>query len=72
MQSHINVGTGKDITIKELSQRIAKVTAYEGEIMFDASKPDGTPRKRLDVSRLSNMGWSYAIRPTIRAASTSQ
>lgn len=61
MLSHINVGTGIDCTIKELAESIAKVTGYKGSIIFDATKPDGTPRKLLDVSRLSNLGWNYSI-----------
>ncbi|HAT1613301.1 TPA: GDP-L-fucose synthase [Raoultella planticola] len=61
MLSHINVGTGVDCTIKELAETIAKVTGYKGSIIFDATKPDGTPRKLLDVSRLSNLGWNYSI-----------
>jgi len=56
MQSHINVGTGNDITICELANAIARVTGYTGRIEFDTSKPDGPPRKLLDVSRLSKLG----------------
>ena len=54
-----NVGTGIDITIKELALKIQKITAHEGEIIWDNSKPDGTPRKLMDVSRLKNAGWKY-------------
>lgn len=54
---HINVGTGKDISIKELSLLIKKFVSFEGEIKFDSTKPDGTPRKLLDVSKLNNLGW---------------
>lgn len=61
MLSHINVGTGKDCTIRELAETIAKVTNYEGKLSFDSSKPDGTPRKLMDVSRLSALGWSAKI-----------
>lgn len=61
MLSHINVGTGVDCTIKELAETIAKVTNYNGLVTFDSSKPDGTPRKLLDVSRLSSLGWNYSI-----------
>lgn len=57
MLSHINVGTGTDITIAELAQMLAEVTGFSGEINFDPSKPDGTPRKLLDVSRLASIGW---------------
>lgn len=61
MLSHINVGTGEDVTIAELAQTIKKVVGFEGDLVFDASKPEGTPRKLLDVSRLKNMGWSAQI-----------
>lgn len=61
MLSHINIGTGVDCTIKELAETVSKVTGFKGELKFDSSKPDGTPRKLLDVSRLKNMGWSSAI-----------
>lgn len=61
MLSHINVGTGVDITISELANTVAKVVGYKGEITFDVSKPDGTPRKLLDISRLHNLGWDYSI-----------
>ena len=54
-----NVGTGIDITIKELALKIQKITGHEGEIIWDNSKPDGTPRKLMDVSRLKNAGWKY-------------
>ncbi|MEA1050227.1 GDP-L-fucose synthase [Lamprobacter modestohalophilus] len=57
MCSHINVGTGVDVTIRELAEIIAKVTGYQGELGFDPSKPDGPPRKLLDVSRLHALGW---------------
>lgn len=58
MLSHINVGTGDDVTISELARIIADVTGFAGRIAFDPSKPDGTPRKLMDVSRLSRMGWT--------------
>ncbi|PTQ89768.1 GDP-L-fucose synthase [Agitococcus lubricus] len=61
MLSHINVGTGTDITIRDLALTIAKVTEYQGNIIFDSTKPDGTPRKLMDVSRLANMGWTATI-----------
>ena len=61
MLSHVNVGTGEDITIAELARTLARITGFEGRIAFDASKPDGTPRKRLDVSRLAEMGWRARI-----------
>jgi len=53
----INVGVGKDITIKNIALMIKDIIGYQGEIVFDTSKPDGTPRKLLDVSRLNNLGW---------------
>jgi GDP-L-fucose synthase len=56
-----NVGTGEDITIRELAQKIMDIAGYKGNIMFDASKPDGTPRKLLDVSRINALGWRYKI-----------
>ncbi|WP_210530510.1 GDP-L-fucose synthase [Rubellimicrobium arenae] len=55
--SHINVGTGEDISIAELAQMVAEVTGYQGRIAFDPTRPDGTPRKLMDVSRLAAMGW---------------
>ncbi|MBU2880300.1 GDP-L-fucose synthase [Aliiglaciecola lipolytica] len=61
MLSHINVGTGVDCTIRELVETVAKVTGYEGEISFDATKPDGAPRKLMNVSRLKDLGWQYSI-----------
>ena len=61
MLSHVNIGTGKDCTIRELAETIAKVTGFKGEIRFDPSKPDGTPRKLLDISRLNALGWKATI-----------
>jgi len=61
MLSHINVGTGIDCTIKELTETVAKVVGYKGEIQWDTSKPDGTPRKLMDVSRLERLGWKAKI-----------
>ncbi len=58
MLSHINVGSGSDITIRELAAKISKVVGYKGNIKFDSSKPDGTPRKLMDISRLNNLGWT--------------
>ena len=57
MQSHINVGFGSDVTIKELAQAVAKATGYQGKISFDPSKPDGSPRKWMDSGRLNKLGW---------------
>jgi GDP-L-fucose synthase len=53
----VNVGTGEDVTIKELAHIISEVIGYKGELVFDSSKPDGTPRKLLDISRLCALGW---------------
>ncbi|HEX4870656.1 MAG TPA: GDP-L-fucose synthase [Moraxellaceae bacterium] len=61
MLSHINVGTGTDVTIRELAEMIAAVTGFRGRIDFDTTKPDGTPRKLMDVSRLARMGWRAGI-----------
>lgn len=55
----VNVGTGKEITIKELTEVVARIVGYKGKIEWDPSKPDGTPRKLLDVSKLTNLGWHY-------------
>lgn len=61
MLSHINVGTGEDCTIRELAETVARVTGFTGKLTFDASKPDGTPRKLMDVSRLKALGWQSTI-----------
>ena len=61
MLSHINVGTGVDCAIRELAETMAKVVGFRGNIVFDSSKPDGAPRKLLDVSRLKNLGWEASI-----------
>ncbi|MDC0635458.1 GDP-L-fucose synthase [Flavobacteriaceae bacterium] len=55
-----NIGTGKDITIKELAETIQSVTGHQGKILWDASKPDGTPRKLMDVSKMAETGWKYS------------
>jgi len=60
MLSHINVGTGKDVTIRGLAEAIKQIVGFKGKIIFDITKPDGAPRKLIDVSRLSNMGWKYS------------
>lgn len=57
--SHINIGTGKDLSINELAKLIADVVGFEGEIVHDTSKPDGTPRKLMDVTRINKLGWNY-------------
>ena len=61
MLSHINVGTGVDCTIGQLAQTIAEVTGFTGKLTFDTSKPDGAPRKLMDVSRLRSLGWQASI-----------
>ena len=61
MCSHINVGTGIDCTIRELAETIARVTGFTGQLVWDASKPDGAPRKLLEVSRLRQLGWQASI-----------
>jgi GDP-L-fucose synthase len=61
MLSHINVGSGADCTIRELAETMKKVVGFQGELRFDASKPDGTLRKLMDVSRLRALGWEYTI-----------
>ena len=61
MLSHINVGTGKDITIREMAEAIKKVVGYKGNLTFDTTKPDGAPRKLIDVTRLEDMGWKYGV-----------
>ena len=60
MLSHINVGTGKDVTIKKLAETMKQVVGYDGKLVFDKSKPDGAARKLIDVTRLKNMGWKYS------------
>jgi GDP-L-fucose synthase len=61
MLSHVNIGTGVDCSIRELAETLARVTGFRGAIRFDTSKPDGTPRKLLDVSLLRSLGWSASI-----------
>ena len=58
---HINVGTGKELTIRELSQLVVKAVGFDGEVAFDASKPDGTMRKLIDVSKLHSLGWTHKV-----------
>ena len=66
----VNIGTGTDVTIRELAETVMQVVGFEGRIVFDDSKPDGTPRKLLDVSRLAGLGWTAktALRDGIRLA----
>jgi GDP-L-fucose synthase len=61
MRSHINIGTGKDVTIREMAEIMKGVVGFAGELTFDTTKPDGAPRKLIDVTRLKNMGWRYEI-----------
>ena len=61
MLSHVNIGTGEDCSIKQLAETVKKVSGYPGRLVFDTSKPDGTPRKLLDVGRLNSLGWRYSI-----------
>ena len=61
MQSHINVGSGEDVTITELANTIARTVGYQGKIGFDTSKPDGAPRKWMDSSRLNHLGWQAKV-----------
>jgi len=68
--SPVNVGSGSDVSIRDLAHIIAEVVGFDGEIVWDSSKPDGTPRKLLDVSRLSSLGWSPAIELRDGIAST--
>ncbi len=55
----VNIGTGKEVTIRELAETVKRVVGFEGELVFDSTKPDGTPRKLLDVSKLTGLGWTY-------------
>ena len=57
----VNVGVGEDISIKDLALQIKQIVGYEGELQFDTSKPDGTPRKLMDVSKLTSLGWKATI-----------
>jgi GDP-L-fucose synthase len=57
----INIGTGEDITISDLAKMVSQIVGYEGEIVWDTSKPDGTPRKLLDVSKIKSLGWEPKI-----------
>ena len=61
MLSHINVGTGVDVTIREMAEIMRQVIDYKGKLVFDTTKPDGAPRKLIDVSRLKSMGWKYKV-----------
>jgi len=61
MLSHINIGTGKDVTIREMAETMKQIVGYEGKLTFDATKPDGAPRKLINITRLKRMGWEYGV-----------
>lgn len=61
MLSHLNVGTGEDCTIAEMALTMAEVVGFKGDVVFDSTKPDGTPRKLMDVSKLNQLGWKHSI-----------
>ena len=60
-QTHINIGTGEDLTIKQLAERVKEIVGFQGEISWDNTKPDGTPKKQLDVNLLHKLGWNHKI-----------
>lgn len=60
--SLVNIGTGEDVTIRQLAELIKEIVGFEGELKFNTAKPDGTPRKLMDVTKLSNLGWKYSIK----------
>ena len=62
MLSHINIGTGMDITIREMAETMKQVVGFKGKLIFDTAKPDGSPRKLIDVTRLSDLGWEHATK----------
>lgn len=66
----VNAGTGKELTIKELTELVAEIVGYEGRILWDTTRPNGTPRKLLDVSKATSLGWTYRteLRDGIRLA----
>lgn len=57
----LNVGTGEDVTIRELAETVKEIVGFKGELVFDTTKPDGTPRKLLDVSKLKHLGWTPRV-----------
>jgi GDP-L-fucose synthase len=61
MLSHLNLGSGKDVTIRELANTIKQVTGFQGDIRWDASKPDGMPRKLLNVDKMKALGWQHTV-----------
>jgi GDP-L-fucose synthase len=60
-QGLVNIGSGTDVSIKELAELIVAEVGYEGELVFDKTKPDGTPRKLMDTSKINNFGWAHTI-----------
>tara|TARA_A100001015_G_scaffold320456_1_gene446892 strand:+ start:5254 stop:5532 length:279 start_codon:yes stop_codon:yes gene_type:complete len=68
--SYLNVGTGMDITIRELVDKIAEIYNFKGNVVWDSSKPDGTPQKKLNISRISELGWKSKITLDIGLTST--
>ena len=60
-QGLVNIGCGSDISIKELAELIVEEVGYEGELVFDTTKPDGTPRKLMDTSKINNLGWNFSV-----------
>jgi GDP-L-fucose synthase len=67
---HVNVGSGEDLTIAELARLVAKIVGFEGQISFDASKPDGTPRKLMSAEKIRSLGWSPTIQLAVGLEST--
>ena len=61
-EEHINIGTGEEISIKDLAQFVKKIVDFDGELVFDNSMPDGTPKKLTDVSKLHNLGWKHKVK----------
>jgi len=57
----VNIGCGIDVSIKELAELVAKAVGYEGLLVFDSTKPDGTPRKLMDTTKINNLGWKFSI-----------
>jgi len=60
-EEHVNIGTGEEVTIKEMAEMIKKIVKFEGQLRFNEDKPDGTPRKLLDVSKLEKLGWKHKV-----------
>ena len=61
MLSHVNIGTGADVTIRDLADTVKEVVGFTGNLVFDTSKPDGAPRKLMDVDLLTNLGWTASV-----------